>query len=408
MRFAWGVLAILPLPLFGQAQAPVPSPVDQKRVEAAIQKGAAFLKTAVSPSVPWIIEGNEELLLWSFVHAGVPEDDPRFQSLLKKMLASRLERTYSVCLQAMILEELDRVKYQGRIAQCAQFLLDNQCRNGQWSYGEPSPHADHLATMATKKESAADPDSGRTTPTMTGRRTKPRVLAKLKVTKKRDGPDVGCNSNAQYAALGLRACFDAGILLPQEAISLARKWWVDSQYAGAGAASGDARGWCYRYKGAKECRAADRPYASMTAGGVGALAIYDFILGKNRKSDPSILKGLAWLTKNYSITEHIGPCENSDEKPAAYLYYYFYALERAGTLCGIEQFGAHEWYSEGAALLLAAQRADGSWKGTHMTYADPTTWDTCFAILFLRRATRPLEDVASEDKFLKTDPASEK
>jgi hypothetical protein len=30
--------------------------------------------------------------------------------------------------------------------------------------------------------------------------------------------------------------------------------------------------------------------------------------------------------------------------------------------------------------------------------ADHAIWDTCFAILFLRRATRPLRDVASEDR----------
>jgi hypothetical protein len=29
---------------------------------------------------------------------------------------------------------------------------------------------------------------------------------------------------------------------------------------------------------------------------------------------------------------------------------------------------------------------------------DHAIWDTCFAILFLRRATRPLDDVATIDK----------
>jgi len=59
--------------------------------------------------------------------------------------------------------------------------------------------------------------------------------------------------------------------------------------------------------------------------------------------------------------------------------------------------GSHEWYVEGARFLLNAQRLDGSWLATNTTYLSPT-WDTCFAILFLRRATRPL-DVASVDRF---------
>ena len=45
-------------------------------------------------------------------------------------------------------------------------------------------------------------------------------------------------------------------------------------------------------------------------------------------------------------------------------------------------------------MLLAAQKADGSWDASH--YGQPT-WDTCFAILFLKQATRRL-DVPSVDR----------
>ena len=48
-------------------------------------------------------------------------------------------------------------------------------------------------------------------------------------------------------------------------------------------------------------------------------------------------------------------------------------------------------------MLLDAQEADGSWG--FKSDIDSPVWDTCFAILFLRRATRPLNDVASVDKF---------
>src|SRR5262245_50294367 len=119
-----------------------PPRVDPARVEAAIKKGVEVLRGAVMPPETDTLPGSEELILWTLIEAGVPEDDPKVQGLFKKMLASKLERTYRVALQAMILEELDRVKYQDRIAQCAQFLLDNQCRNGQWSYGEYSHHVE--------------------------------------------------------------------------------------------------------------------------------------------------------------------------------------------------------------------------------------------------------------------------
>ena len=55
---------------------------------------------------------------------------------------------------------------------------------------------------------------------------------------------------------------------------------------------------------------------------------------------------------------------------------------------------------EGAEAILGAQRPDGSWIAPlpHGDRSEVTnaTWDTCFAILFLKRATRPL-DVASTD-----------
>ena len=69
------------------------------------------------------------------------------------MTETPLEWTYDVSLQAMILEEIDRVKYQARIAQCAQFLVDNQCPNGQWSYGEPDPFAKDTPTGGRQRTS---------------------------------------------------------------------------------------------------------------------------------------------------------------------------------------------------------------------------------------------------------------
>ena len=44
----------------------------------------------------------------------------------------------------------------------------------------------------------------------------------------------------------------------------------------------------------------------------------------------------------------------------------------------------------------AQQRADGAWGGDTPQYHKPA-WSTCFAILFLKQATRRL-DVASTDR----------
>jgi hypothetical protein len=141
---------------------PRPAKVDEARVEAAIQKGVAYLKSQADALGEF--DGSagkfpyDEIVLWTFIHAGVAETDPSFQKLLKAILQAKLERTYNVSVRAMVLEELDRVKYQGRIAQCAQFLVDNQCRTGQWSYGEPSPFVKDVPTGDAGKR---DTPSGR-------------------------------------------------------------------------------------------------------------------------------------------------------------------------------------------------------------------------------------------------------
>jgi hypothetical protein len=213
------------------ALAPGGGPVDPKRIDEAIKKGVEFLRT--SESIPAGFDfgpkDSDELILLTLVHAGVPENDPKLQELLKKLLDGPLDSTYEVSLLAMALEDLNRAKYQMRIWQCAQFLVDNQCKNGQWSYGKPT-----IAAMDTPTgfppDTATGPKNGpREFGTTADKKEKPKVTRKIPVRKSRDGIAAGDNSNSQYAALGLRACHDAGIVIPREVFTQARAWWVESQ-----------------------------------------------------------------------------------------------------------------------------------------------------------------------------------
>ena len=353
-----------------------PSKVDQSKVDGAIKRGVEYLKSQLGKYGSLNRRRSEELILWTFTHAGVPENDPDFEKLFKTVTESPLEWTYNVSLQAMILEELDRVKYQGRIAQCAQFLVDNQCKNGQWSYGEPDLFAKDVPTGGAPKAVASGGGKA-TKPGPGGTRTKPKVVRHVPVKQMKSGPATGDNSNSQYAALGLRACHDAGIEFPKDVIELAEKWWRDSTPSG---------GWDY-HKG-------NGPYGSMTAGGVGALTIYLFILGKQWMKDKEVVAGLEWVGKNFTAEKNPGTVEDANVQ-GGWQYYWLYAVERAGIFYGSEEIGGHEGYVEGAKYLLAEQKGDGSWQSKG---ADHAIWDTCFAILFLRRATRPLRDVASVDK----------
>jgi len=348
-----------------------PPVIDPARVDQAIQRGIVWLRTAPYPANYWM--SANELILWTYVHAGVPETDPDFQKRLKEMLDGPLERTYRVALQAMILEELDRVGYQQRIWQCAQFLVDNQCQNGQWHYGTPTELPKGVPTparpaVATSAKVDAD-----------GRRVKPKVLRKMVARKTRDGPAEGDNSNSQYAALGLRACFDAGVLIPEETVYKAVKGWIENQYPDE-RKDGEyaAKGWSYATP-AKDGRATH----TMTAGGISSLTIYDYILGKDWKQRTVIKGGIHWIAQGWVVNSN---------------YYYLYGLERAGLLYGIDKFGRNAWYPLGAQWILEHQDPSGGWIASWSDKPDEWVWNTyntCFAILFLKRATRPL--VASED-----------
>lgn len=349
------------------AVADVVTPAPKPRTpDDAVRGGMAYLR---SKAVVLTRDSkSEELLLWTWARGGVPESDPEFQAALKGLLEKKLEKTYNVSLTAMLLEELDRAKYQKRIAQCAQFLLDNQCVNGQWSYGDPSIFVESVVVPAPP--------------------AKFKGVVKVPITRKRDGPAAGDNSNTMYALLGLRACHDAGILLPAASIELAAKWWRDTQtkLSPAKAPAIAPEGWCYS-------RHDHKPYGSMTAGGVGSLAICDYILRRDPKKDRELACGMEWLAKNFSVTYNPGPYEhaNFEENSQHQVYYYLYALERAAILTGSEQIGGYAWYPRTAQALVEAQRPDGSWKSPSGSELN----DTCFAVLTLRKATRALVDVAT-------------
>ncbi|HVR85175.1 MAG TPA: hypothetical protein VMU54_12740 [Planctomycetota bacterium] len=367
--------------------------VDQVKVERAIARGIEFLKTSDSPDSA-IGADSAELKLLTFVHGGVPETDPGFQALLKTCLERKPEKTYRVSLLAMCLEEIDRAKYQDQIAVCGQFLLDNIKSNGGFSYGEPTNAAPEAGSVATKKD-AFKPKKP-PGPIDPNEKIKPEIPKHITLKKSKDGPESqrSDNSNSQYGALGIRACHDAGIGFPKEILEKCRQYWINNQRTPQNAdpkaknvASGGKGGfgWCYS-EGDTICSKMGPPYSSMTAGAVSALCIYDYILGKDWKRDKAVVEGMHWLETNYSVTQNVGPCEIAPV-PDGWLYYYLYALERTGLLFDTTLIGTHDWYLDGYQVLLGAQKGNGSWDASH--FIKPT-WDTCFAILFLKRSTRPL------------------
>src|SRR5262249_35099480 len=63
-------------------------------------------------------------------------------------------------------------------------------------------------------------------------------------------------------------------------------------------------------------------------------------------------------------------------------YYFLWSLERVCVALDLDTIGGKDWYDWGSEVLIANQQRDGSWQGEYSNYRA----DTCFALLFLRRA----------------------
>ncbi|MEK7310160.1 MAG: hypothetical protein AAB038_05025 [Planctomycetota bacterium] len=313
----------------------------QAEVDAAINKGVDYLLQRNSY--------DDELIFYTLIKSRVKIPDAAINAMLDKALNKKLEKTYNVALLAMVLSDLDQVKYLDRITQCAEFLLAGQSAAGNWHYGTPITR--YVNT----------PSSGPISPTdSTSTRSVRRVA--IKMPPRRADTDYD-NSCTQYAILGLRACADALIEIPKQVWTDAERHLLLNQGADGG--------WAYFAPSGRIT------YGSMTAGGLGGLAICKFYLNKEIKDDKNIKRGMDWLAQNFTVREN--------PKHSGWHYYYLYALERAGIFAGTEQFGGNEWYPIGANYLINEQKPNGSWNG------GVPTQDTCFAILFLRRATQPLK-----------------
>ena len=63
-----------------------------------------------------------------------------------------------------------------------------------------------------------------------------------------------------------------------------------------------------------------------------------------------------------------------------------------------QTLGGKEWYPWGSRLLIASQAEDGSWGKNGSLISSPAI-DTCFALLFLKRANL-VRDLSTKLEFL--------
>ena len=310
------------------------------QIDKAIGAGVEHLLDAQVRDGSWGVHGDQVggqtgLCAYALLKSGVSPDHPSLQRAFAYLDGVTPDKTYSVGCMLLAYGATGKREHKARLKELLDIMLRIQGKPGTWGY----PHG---------------------------------------------APDL---SNTQYAALGLWAADKAGLKVPadawqgliegtlahQEAYRLAEVGISDR----TGVAKREVAGFQYHAGGAKDSKNAT---GTMTTAGVSILKICEIGLGKKLRKGArkeltrALNAGLGWLEANFSVQHDQRPGQRS----RGWLLYYLYGMERVGGLAQQEQFGAHWWYVEGAPEVLRRQK-NGGWG---------TIYDTCFALLFLRRATK--------------------
>lgn len=379
-------------------------------IDRAIANSSKFLKTKQTSDGSFLGDrfggaemftlGQTAVATMALIHSGTKTDDPSIREAFDYMRTAFMRTTdrltYDVALMLMALE----TKYfpLNKIEDVAKFSEEDVRKELK---GKVSKQDLQLATEAVNwlvKTQTAKGTWGYN-------------------TKQNQFND---NSNTQYALLGLKSAARMGVTVPNDVLKKAALYFVNSQEVESSEIEIDITkfgeekkeekqdgktgaktvkekenpgGWKYFIQtppGTPSSGFADLKYAAMTCAGLSSLIICQSELSFNKGLDKDLnnkiekakKRGLAWIQKYFTVRANV-PGGHFFTK---FYLYYLYSIERVSVLYGIQKYGAHDWYFEGAALLVNSQNPDGSW----ISQDGLSISDTALGLLFLKRATIPV------------------
>jgi hypothetical protein len=380
-------------------------------VNAAIDRGVACLRRTQSPDGTWPRGGGggkkeEEkraretagataLAGLTLLECGVPAKDDAVQKAAKavRKYASMGKYVYAVSLCILFLDRLGDPQDEPFIEVLATRLLAAQDRTRwAWSYDCPDPADAEVARLTAALKSYKGPQERPAGQRLRTEKDLPKEvmdqIVQIYRTPARPALKDVDNSNTQFALL---------------ALWVARRHGIPADYAIAmvenrlRATQRPHGGWTYRYPSPlpKDPKVAAgmfkspnyQPSAAMTCAGLLGMALAHAILDPGKQSkynlanDPSVKQGfLALGTFVGKPTGDVSKATKLTNPGTA--YYFLWSLERMAVVYDLKTIGDKDWYRWGAEILLANQGGDGGWHGA---YAQGGC-DTCFALLFLKRA----------------------
>ncbi len=319
----------------------------QEKINAAIDDGCAFLISQQLRDGSWAFEdggfpgGQTALSVYALLKSGVSPKHQAVQRGIAYLRARPALKTYTASCTLLALWALNDPTNAEWIADLADELMSWQ-RAGEWAYPEGESDL----------------------------------------------------SNSQYAVLGLFAAARCGVKIPP-------KVWRDA-IGQTLHHQGRSGGFGYRIGDS------GNPTGSMTVAGLSVIAMARGQLTEDNNkqvqgldvADQGLADGARWLAEHFTITG------SSTDNPKDELNrhrgpYYLYGLERACTLLGMERLAGSDWYWEGATWFLDIQGD----KGQFATAYGEAESNTCFALLFLGRATAAFtgKSGAKKDTVYQTD-----
>lgn len=313
------------------------------RYDVAVEKSVAYLQQLRAIDVR-----DKGIVAYALLKAGVEPTDPLVAegiALAKGRAAAgnaytHYVGTYVASVDAMLLADVGGTKYRREVQQIADHILAIQEKNGSWSNKPGNP---------------------------------------------------GDVSLLQYSILAIWAAQRVGCTIDKAAFDRVASFLLKH--------SSSDGGWGYR-PGTKKGEGEGLSTHNMTLAAIGTLSISRQILfpGEARdrpagkkfgvldtgtyiptvsadSMDRAIDRGLAWIQARFAPIP-----------PTKFQLYFYYTLERAGALEGLQE----GWYTTYGDGLLTLQAADGHFESLHASVGPEVA--TSFAVLYFMRSTQQILD----------------
>jgi hypothetical protein len=432
---------LLAVIVLGLAAVPLRA-AEQKEIDKSVAAGVAYLKSIQEEAGTWNYEHNDgkagitALAALTLLECDVAPEDPAVQKAAKaiRRLSIEMNQTYAISLSILFLDRLGDPDDVPVIESLTVRLLAGQTGSGGWTYSCPTitvAEMRRIGEVVKKKEDKPAPKKGELSrdddkPSRDKNKRDPSMLPKeikgqievinhgLAQQQPGLGMAGGDNSNTQFAILALWVSRRHGMPV-EKALLRVYERFRQSQNPDGGwsytAGMGPSAVMMGRMGGSTPAMTCAGLLGLAAGHGVAAEAVLkgadpkDKDKDKNKDKDapgeknpkkeatardPN--KDVAVKAGLQALGTAIGDPLPKAERPnrpfggpgpgGIKMYYFLWSLERVAVAYGLDTIGNKDWYAWGSDVAVMTQLNEGNWSGGYPEGGA----DTCFALLFLRRA----------------------